>query len=289
MVVGLLAVLGACSTKTWTIPPGSGHTTMFGALTGAEHRIMGDIMTYGFPDTGILLYREGYVCSYDSRTKTPRWVAERLNAKRLRDTGAPRARQYRVDLDLDPVHRSQSNDFVGTPYVRGRMASAANHVNDAVAFEQTFYLSNVAPQLGASFRQSFWIHFEARVRDWAREADDLWVFTGALFLPQEEEGDKTHMRYEVIGANMVGVPTHFYKVMLRQKDGRRAMQGFIVPHRPLEAETPLAEFLVTVDDVERLAGLDFFGELSEPTQSRLEALNLGHVWGEEPSEGGSGQ
>jgi endonuclease G len=250
---------------------------------------MGDIMTYGFPGHGMLLYREGYVCSYDTRTRVPHWVAERLNAKRLERAAAPGTRMYRVDLQLNPEFRSQSHDFVGSEYVRGRMAAASNHLGDPVALAQTYYLSNVAPQLGQAFRQSFWVHFEARVRDWAREADDLYVFTGPLFLPEEGADGKSYVRYEVIGANQVAVPSHFFKVMLRERDGQRDMQAFVVPHRPLEKDAPLAQFLVSVNDVERLAGLDFFNELTEPTQSQLEARNRGYVWGEpKPEEAGRG-
>jgi endonuclease G len=280
-VVLLWVALCACSKKTFTTPPGrgGGEVTWVGALVSAEHRIMGDIMTYGFPGRGMLLYREGYVCSYDARKRVPHWVAERLNAKRLRRAATP-SRVFRVDADLAPEFRSHSSDFAGSGYVRGRMAAASNHLGDRVALEQTYYLSNVAPQIGETFRRSFWVHLEARVREWAREADDLYVFTGPLFLPEEDADGQRHVRYEVIGANRVAVPTHFFKVMLRERDGEREMQAFLVPHRPLEAGTPLAQFLVSVDDVERAAGLDFFDELSEPTQGQLEAANTGVVWGE---------
>ena len=282
----LLVALCACSKKAFTTPPGKagGEVTWVGALVSAEHRIMGDVMTYGFPSHGMLLYREGYVCSYDTRTRVPHWTAERLNRKRLRPGVTTRTRLFRIDADLNPEFRSQSNDFVGTPYVRGRMAAASNHLGDPVALAQTYYLSNVAPQLGRAFRQSFWVQFETQVRDWAREVDDLYVFTGPLFLPEEGADGRSYVRYEVIGANQVAVPTHFFKVMLRERDGRREMQAFLVPHRPLEADTPLAEFLVSVDDVERVAGLDFFDEMTEPTQSLLEARNRGYVWGDSVPE-----
>jgi len=282
----LLLALCACSKKAFTTPPGKagGEVTWVGALVSAEHRIMGDVMTYGFPSHGMLLYREGYVCSYDTRTRVPHWTAERLNRKRLRPGVTTRTRLFRIDADLNPEFRSQSNDFVGTPYVRGRMAAASNHLGDPVALAQTYYLSNVAPQLGRAFRQSFWVQFETQVRDWAREVDDLYVFTGPLFLPEEGADGRSYVRYEVIGANQVAVPTHFFKVMLRERDGRREMQAFLVPHRPLEADTPLAEFLVSVDDVERVAGLDFFDEMTEPTQSLLEARNRGYVWGDSVPE-----
>lgn len=267
----MLVLLAAC-TKTWTVPPGAGHPTVVGALMGSEHRIMADLVPYGFPGTEMLRYREGYVLSYDATARTPRWVAERLNAKRLADTVGHVKVPFRVDRTLPDGARSQSADFHDSGYVRGRMAAATNHRNDLVALEQTYYLSNCAPQ-DPRFRQDFWVELEERVRDWARASDDLYVVTGPLYLASGGE-----MRYPVIGSNAVGVPTHFFKVMLRERNGRRSMQAFLVPHDAALGGAPLEGFLTTVDEVERLSGLDFFPDLSEPTQARLEAERPEAVW-----------
>jgi endonuclease G len=220
----------------------------------------------------------------------PVWVAERLNPKRLKREVPRMDHNFMVDESLPEGLRSTSEDYAGSGYVRGRVAAAANHRNDAQAYRETYLLSNVVPQLGESFRMSYWVHLEKMIRDWGRDCSDLYVITGALYLAQPGDGGKTHVRYEVIGENKVAVPTHFYKVMLCEKGKRRDMLALLVPHKALTLETPFSSYLVSVDEVERLAGLNFFRELEESVQKKLEAVTPKQIWGGEPQkkeEGGS--
>ncbi len=274
--LALAFALAGC-TKSFVAPPGTEKRTVVGALLSAEHRIMADIMTYGYPDQGMLRYREGYVLSYDGERRVPRWVAERLDAKRLEGPHSAEGVLYRVDPSIPAALSSRSSDYEGSGYVRGRLAAAANHPNHAVALQQTFYMSNAAPQIGGGFRQNFWVHLEKSVRDWARESDALYVVTGTIFSAEAEGGS---VSYPVIGANRVGVPSHFYKVLLRVKGKSYDMRAFLVPHREYEPGVSPREFLVSVDDLEARTGLDFWRELSEPTQAGLESANPGFLWGE---------
>jgi len=267
-----------------TIPPGEDNPSVVGALIGTEHRIMGDIMKYGFPDTGLIRYREGYVLSYDARNRVPRWVSERLSKARLMEGAKTEGVEFRIDRSLAQEHRSESADYKDSGYVRGRMAAAANHKDRDVSYAQTFYMSNVAPQLGATFRRTFWLYLERRVRAWAADSDDLYVVTGPLFLPESGDDGQRHVRYKVIGKNNVAVPTHFFKVMLRERDDKIAVQAFVVPHAELARDMKYSGFIVSVDELESLSGLDFFSELSEPLQSRLEVIKPDYAWGEEPGD-----
>ena len=264
IVLGLWGTLAACSA-----PPGARASGPLGGLFGDEAIIAADVMKYGFPGIEMLRYRKGYVLSYDAARRVPRWVAERLDPSSL-TTDRPRAeKQFRVDASLPAALRVTSADFADSGYVRGRLAAAANHRGDADAFRQTYLLSNVAPQRGVDFRSTVWVGLEQRVREWAHDSDDLLVITGTLFLPQE---GKSEVRYALIGEHRIGVPTHFYKVLLREKGRSRQMVAFLVPHVATEDNGDYARFSVSVDHLEALSGLDFFPDLGEPTQSELEAM-----------------
>ncbi len=266
--------------------PGTTDTVLGGVLSG-EARIAGDIMQYGFPGTGRVLYREGYVMSYDGRNRVASWVGERLNAKRLKVAETSKGQTFWIDRELPGEMRSRSSDFEGSGYVRGRLASASNHRGDRVELKQTYLMSNVAPQIGEQFRKTFWVKFEEQVRSWARESDDLYVFTGPLYMPVTGEDGKRYVHYEVIGAGNVAVPTHFFKVMLRIVGGKKEAQAFIVPHEAFEGQPRFSDYLVTVDEVERLSGLDFFDELGVGTQRDLEGKKAAAAWGEGPGDGGA--
>jgi endonuclease G len=268
--IGLLSLLAACAA-----PPGAENPGWVGGLFGDEALIAADVMRYGFPGTDTLRYRAGYVISYDAPRRVPRWVAERLSPDVVDGELPDFPRHFAPDETLPADLRARSEDFADSGYVRGRLAAAANHRGDEKACRATYLLSNAAPQLGADFRATFWVSLERKVRNWARESDHLWVVTGTLFLAPE---GSSQVRYKLIGERGVGVPTHFFKVVLRERGRSRAVLAFLVPHEPLAADADAAAFLVSVDRLESLSGLDFFPELGEPAQADLEAQQPDALW-----------
>ena len=266
----LLASVTACAG-----PPGAKAPGLLGGVIGNEAAIAADVMLYGFPDTEMLRYRKGYVLSYDAARRVPRWVAERLDASVIDGDVSDEAREFRADDSLAPALRVESSDFEESGYIRGRLAAAANHRADPAAFRETYLLSNVAPQLGDTFRATVWVGLEQRVRDWARASQDLYVITGTLFLPTEEDGV---VHYPLLGERRIAVPTHFYKVLLRENGRERDMLAFLVPHAPAAGEPDYADYVVSVDEIERLSGLDFFPKLANPTQATLEAAENQPLW-----------
>lgn len=270
IVCAVLSGLGAC-----TAPPGAEDSGLLPGLLGDEAIIAGQVMTYGFPGTEALLYRPGYVLSYDAQRRVPRWVSERLERDEVPATVPEGERHFRPDEDLPSAWRTQPDDYATTGFVRGRLAAAPNHYAKPKELAATYLLSNVAPQFGESFRQTIWKELETSTRAWAQQGDSLYVVTGTLFLPTTW-GDK--VSYPLISNSSIAVPTHFYKVLFRRRDRTAEMIAFLVPHQPITAGTDLLDFVVTVDRLEMLAGLNFFPKLSEPTQSVLEKTEPSRLW-----------
>ena len=271
----LLALLGlwaGCSTP--------GTSNVYESTLGTDARIAGDIMKYGYPGTAMVRYREGYVLSYDPARRVAHWVAERLNEKRLTGAESSKGYSFWVDQTLPKGVRAHSVDFSDSGYVRGRLASASNHRGSRLALKQTYLMSNVVPMLGKEFRQSFWIGFEEQVREWARGAEDLYVFTGPLFLAETGDDGSRSVSYRVLGDANVAVPTHFFKVMARERGHEIALQAFIVPHKKIEGAVRYSDFLVSVDQVESFSGLDFFSSMDEQWQERAESVRPELAWGE---------
>ncbi|MHC4941201.1 MAG: DNA/RNA non-specific endonuclease [Planctomycetota bacterium] len=236
-----------------------------GGIFGEEALIAADVLKYGFPGKEMLRYRASYVLSYDAARRVPRWVAERIDSTTIE--GEADALPFRPDESMPQSIRVRNEDFAGSGYIRGRLASAANHRGDPKGFPETYLLSNVAPQLGAEFRKTVWIELERAIRGWASVSDRVYVVTGTLYLPSK---DGRSVTYELIGERDIAVPTHFFKVALREVDKNRSMVGFLVPHEVTPAETDLSSYIVPVDELEALTGLDFFPDLPNPTQRELE-------------------
>lgn len=80
--------------------------------------------------------------------------------------------------------RAKLSDYRGTGYDRGHMAPASNHKESQGSMDETFSLSNIAPQVGGGFNRDYWARFERFVQDTTKSFDDVWVVTGPLYIPR---------------------------------------------------------------------------------------------------------
>ena len=108
---------------------------------------------------------------------------------------------------------------------------------------------------------------EEDVRELADAAGSIWVFTGSLFL--DDEGSIVEPK-NFIGANRVAVPTHFYKTVLAAQPSVMLF-AFVMPNTDQQLEGAPGDYMVTVDLVESLSGLDFFSALPDSLEEVLEA------------------
>lgn len=126
-------------------------------------------------------------------------------------------------------------------------------------------MSNMSPQK-AEFNRGIWQKLESTVRKFALAEQDVYIVTGPI-LPKTKT--------QTIGSNEVTVPDAFYKVIYDRTPPQK-MIGFILPNAG--SSTPLQSFVVTVDRVEELTGLDFFSKLPQPLQETLESSIDVNVW-----------
>jgi len=112
--------------------------------------------------------------------------------------------------------------------------------------------------------------FEQFVRNLTKEFQDVYVITGPLYLPKKEADGKYYVRYQMIGEpGNVAVPTHFYKVILAEKGGKRHVAAFVMDNKVIDDATPLEAFHVPLQQVESNAGLQFFNLLERAGVSPL--------------------
>ncbi|CAG2106518.1 unnamed protein product [Medioppia subpectinata] len=171
--------------------------------------------------------------------------------------------EFFEDQSVHEYWRSANADYHRSGYDRGHLAAAGNHRRDHKLVAQTFVLSNISPQVGKGFNRDAWNRLEKYCRWRARRSDGLWVCTGPLYLPARDRSDgKLYVKYEVIGRNHVSVPTHFFKVLVWQTDGRHwDMEAYVMPNAPIDDDKAIESFRVPIDTVERAAGLLFFQRL----------------------------
>lgn len=124
------------------------HSPDASALVFGPPRIS-QIMKYGFPGMDNIRSYSDFVLSYDRRTKVPHWVFEHLTPVSVtKSQDVDRAKcDFQEDVSLHPYFRSANHDYKGSGFDRGHMAAAGNHRIHQQHCDETFNLSNIAPQV----------------------------------------------------------------------------------------------------------------------------------------------
>ncbi len=204
----------------------------------------------------IILERKDYTVSYNKDTKCPNWVAWYLTSEHA-DGDCPRDNNYYEDSDV-PYPKATNDDYRGSGWSRGHMCPAGDNKWDAEAMRESNLLTNICPQ-HANLNSGLWNSIEMDCRKWAKKYGDVYIVCGPIFFNKE---------HETIGKNKVVVPEAFFKVILCLQGKPKAI-GFIV--RNNEGKKKKDQFVNTVDQVERITGIDFFPALPDSIENVVEA------------------
>ena len=211
-----------------------------------------------------LVRRVGYTLKYVEKYELPAWVAYVLQQNQI-DGKEARENEFMPD----PAVRSGtavSADYTRSGYDRGHMAPAADFKDSYQVMKETFYMSNICPQQ-PQFNRGIWLELEKMVRAWAYKYQKIYVVTGPVLQP----GLPTIGRL-----NKVAVPKQFYKVVLYINPPYVKGIAFLMDNRPSNA--PLTNFVVPIDKVESLTGVDFFPRLPDSIEDRVEARSVAGEW-----------
>ena len=180
-------------------------------------------------------------------------------------------------MDRVPITKKMNVDYSlsrrRSGFDRGHLAPAADHKDSQKAMDDTFYLSNMSPQVGEGFNRDYWADLENYVRSTGKKHPETYVFTGPLYLPHSESDGKKYVKYQVIGNTPVAVPTHFFKIMLTTpvlsspqnplSSCNYRIESYILPNAPIDSKRPFSEFKVPLQEVEKYAGFLFFEKLGD--------------------------
>lgn len=202
-----------------------------------------------------IITHTGYTVSYNSTLKIPNWVSYELTRQ---ETQGNEKRQDRFVADPAAEGPTATNaDYTRSGYDKGHMAPAADMKWSHNAMKESFYFSNICPQHPQLNRRG-WKNLEEKIRDWAAADSALIIICG----PIVEKGAQT------IGTNKVTVPQRFFKVILSPFATPMRAIGFLFDNQ--RALDPLPTYVVTVDSIEKLTGIDFFAPLPDDIENTIE-------------------
>ncbi|MFV0540218.1 MAG: DNA/RNA non-specific endonuclease [Aestuariibaculum sp.] len=227
--------------------------------------VKGNTNTYFLPTstTGQVVYHNGYSLSYSEAYEQAEWVAYELKKSHLANTNFKRP-YFEID-DAVKTGAAHWRNYKNSGYDRGHLCPAGDRRYSKTAHDETFLTSNISPQ-NHDFNSGIWNTLEQKVRYWASKYNGVYVVTGGVL--------KGNM--ETIGDEHVAVPNQFYKVLINDNNGSLRMIAFLMPHK--DSNKPLYDFVVSVDTIEQLTGIDFFPKLEDSIENKLEASSGYKDW-----------
>ena len=182
-------------------------------------------------------------------------------------TGDP----FQPDPVLPPTLRIELSDFDGEwLYQRGHILGSADRLNTKEANGQTFYMSNIMPQLSSFNEQGIWWNLENFLRsnyDTSTIRDTLYVVKGGTI----SEGNYTRVG---TGRQLV-CPRYFYMAILSyakkyaKTNGGYSAIAFWMEHKG-NSDDVSAKYAITIDELERRTGIDFFCNLPDDIENAVE-------------------
>lgn len=219
-----------------------------------------EITEYLPESQGELVRHVFFTLSFNKQHKQANWVYYSLGSE-SRTANVKRTNNFREDPKVGSGS-AKSSDYTKSGYDRGHLCPAGDMTQSVEAMSETFYMSNISPQF-PSFNRGIWKLLEEQVRKWGKR-EQIYVVTGPVF--EDDKGE--------IGVNRVTIPGYFYKVVY--SPSRRQMKGFLLPNEKGNRE--LSDYVVSVDSVESVTGIDFFPQLADTLENRLEACPERQKW-----------
>ncbi len=179
--------------------------------------------------------------------------------------------EYQVDLR----NHSYSSYNGGAGHAKGHQIPNADRNGNEEMQKQTFYVINSTPQIHSGLNETIWANLEDGIRNQIPEGDSLYVVTGPVF---KTVGGSEPIDYTTASDDPdkpVAVPNYYFKVVMKVRrsgdnitDAETA--GFWFEHKAYEKGTSYVDFIKSVDEIERLTGLDFFANLPNEIEATAE-------------------
>ena len=212
-----------------------------------------------------ILKRKGYTASYNKERKLPNWVAWELTPEKLVERES-RTNKFLPDPDLPEKEAVTTHDYKGAGMDRGHMCPAGDNRWHWKAMQESFYMTNICPQ-NHNLNRGDWKELEEDCRRWAQKEGKIYIVCGPIFYKQKHRSIGKEHR--------VTVPEAFFKVILSMNKSPKAI-GFI--YKNTSGNHPLDAYVNSVDEVERITGIDFFTALPDDIEKKVEAKYDLKLW-----------
>lgn len=198
-----------------------------------------------------LLVHNYLIISYSQSLKNPEWTIHKLKKDNILSNTNFRRKNFEADPKLNN-NSANSWEFSGSGYERGHMVPAEDMDFDEKAMEETFYMTNVAPQL-PQFNRGIWKKMENVVRKNAIHKSEITVITGSFF----PEDSLTRIE------NGIAIPQKFYKVLFHKDSNNISAIAFVLPHE--QSSGKISDYAMSIAEAEQKLNTIFFYKIADTT------------------------
>lgn len=232
---------------------------------------------------------------WNSSLRHANWVAfyyDSNTARSLVSRGSNWAWDPAIPTSLNPV---QESDHKSDGFDKGHLCASSDRLFSSEANDQTFYYSNISP-MTHRFNNGFWIGVEDVVSNWGHSTikttyDKVYVTKGGTlnnllknFIGKYagNDGIVPYTNADGLTKHGLAVPAYYYAAVLAEKDGKYQAIAFLVEHNDDLSANPSANELkskvVTIDELEKFTGLDFFCNLTDEVEEAVESTVDVNLW-----------
>ncbi|MDY3848146.1 MAG: DNA/RNA non-specific endonuclease [Prevotella sp.] len=222
-----------------------------------------------------------YCTEWDYEKMSQRWSCYQMYKGYGGDAGRYEGNpQYPFDEDLKAIETKtgikmywDDDLFRGSGYDHGHICPSADRQYSKQANRQTFYLTNMQPQY-ANFNQKLWAEMENRMRKWIANSpatDTMYVCKGGTI--DDEQNIIERVKGQLI------VPKYFYMAILyKNSEGYKALAFWAQNENVDRSKDDLKKYVISIDRLEELTGIDFFCNLPDETENKVEAVTYTQSW-----------
>ena len=222
---------------------------------------------------------------WDISKKAQRWTAYRIHKGQTGNAGYDG--RFEEDPDLPASYRVSDSYsyYYKSGFTRGHICASADVQYSKTANHQTFYYTNMQPQyymFNAGNEDKYdspWCRLESKVRKWGRSnaCDTLYIVKGGTIEDDQLLKNSKYPQGKING--QLPIPKYFFVALLMKSRSDYKAIGFWLEHDNIDhADNSLTEYAKSIDELEALTGIDFFCNLPDDIENKVEAKYSTSQW-----------
>lgn len=210
-------------------------------------------------NNGILIKHDHYILSYVDKYKQAEWVCYELTKNETKNNTERRKGKFMVDPLLNTITVTHE-DYTNSGYDRGHLAPAGDMNFEANAEFESFYTSNISPQL-KELNRITWKNLEDDIRYYVmRNNINLYIITGGILNDKLNKIDQK-----------ISIPDYFYKIIYDEKNNK--VLAFIIPNN-VSVDNDYFVYITSIDNIESKTNINFFNNITNEKILEKNITNL---------------